>query len=340
MPGASRRAGRTLRSPAVGVAFAGLTVAGVTLLLYPLSALDPGVSSGVLYVLGVLLLTMYWGLWLGLSTSVASAAALGVFHGDLHKEGDVVAICVLLLTAGTASVIADRARHRADDLETRLELEEELRRSEAERIHLREVRDSRARVLAAADDERRRVVRDLHDGAQQRLVHTVVTLKMARRAYDEGNDGLRPLVDEALAQAERATEELRELARGILPSALTRGGLRAGVADLVTRIQLPVTVRVAGDRLPAAVEAPAYFLVAEALTNVVKHSFASHVDVSAWVRDGVLHVQVSDNGVGGARPDGDGLLGLADRIAAVDGALHVESPPGAGTRIAATIPVA
>jgi signal transduction histidine kinase len=273
-------------------------------------------------------------------TSVASAAALGAFHGDLHQEGDVVAICVLLLTAGTASVIADRARHRADDLETRLELEEELRRSEAERIHLREVRDSRARVLAAADDERRRVVRDLHDGAQQRLVHTVVTLKMARRAYDEGNDGLRPLVDEAIAQAERATEELRELARGILPSALTRGGLRAGVEALVTRIQMPVTVRVAGDRLPAAVEAPAYFLVAEALTNVLKHSCASHVDVSARVRDGVLHVQVSDNGVGGARPDGDGLLGLADRIATVNGALHVESPPGAGTRIAATIPVA
>jgi DNA-binding IclR family transcriptional regulator len=159
-------------------------VAAITLVLYPLSELDPGVSSGVLYVLGVLLVATHCGLWLGLITSLASAVALDYFHtspgGQFLADDaeDLVAIGVLLLTAIVASVIADRARQRADEAEKRLLLEEELRARESERARLGAVRASRARVLEAADRERRRVVRDLHDGAQQRLVHTVVTLKL------------------------------------------------------------------------------------------------------------------------------------------------------------------
>jgi signal transduction histidine kinase len=198
---------------------------------------------------------------------------------------------------------------------------------------------SRARVLAAADDARRRVVRDLHDGAQQRLVHTIVTLKLTQRALRAYDEKAEALVAEALAQAEQANAELRELAHGILPSVLTRGGLQAGVEALVSRISVPVTVDVSAKRLPPGIEASAYFVVAEALTNVIKHSHAQSAEVKAWVGDGGLHVEVRDDGVGGARSDGAGLQGLDDRIAALGGELRVQSTRGGGTLIAATLPL-
>ena len=202
-----------------------------------------------------------------------------------------------------------------------------------------EVAASRARVVAAADEERRRVVRDLHDGAQQRLVHTVVTLKLAQRAVQNEDEDAPALVTDALENAEQATAELRELAHGILPTALTRGGLRAGVDALATRTPVPIAIDVTAGRIDAAVEATAYFVVAEALTNVAKHAHARHAQVSARIEDGTLRVKVRDDGIGDARPDGSGLLGLADRLAAHDGQLQVESPSGGGTLVAAEIPV-
>ncbi len=198
---------------------------------------------------------------------------------------------------------------------------------------------SRARIVAATDAERRRVVRDLHDGAQQRLVHTTITLKQARLALQHDADDAPALVTEALDQAEQATTELRELAHGILPGALTRGGLRAGVETLAARMPVPVENGVSVGRLPTTVEATAYFVVAEALTNVAKHSGASHAAVTARVEDGTLQVHVHDDGAGGARPDGSGLLGLADRLAVIDGRLRVESPAKGGTLIGADIPL-
>ena len=199
---------------------------------------------------------------------------------------------------------------------------------------------SRARIVAAADEERRRVVRDLHDGAQQRLVHTVITLKLAGRALERDTGDGPALVSEALAQAVRANEELRELAHGIIPSILTVGGLRAGVDALAQRAPVPVENGVAVDRLPAAVEATAYFVVAEALTNVAKHARADRAAVTARVEHGIFHVEVRDDGVGGARLDGNGLVGLADRVAALDGRLRVESPAAGGTLVGAAIPLA
>jgi signal transduction histidine kinase len=199
---------------------------------------------------------------------------------------------------------------------------------------------SRARVVAAADDARGRVARDLHDGAQQRLVHTVITLKLAHRALERGDGDAVELVGQALGQAERATEELRELAHGILPSVLAHGGLRAGVDALAGRMPLPVEVAVSVGRLPGPVEASAYFVVAEALTNVAKHSRAGRAAVTAHIEDGTLQVQVRDDGVGGARADGSGLLGLADRLAVLDGRLDVESRADGGTLVAAAIPFA
>jgi GAF domain-containing protein len=202
-----------------------------------------------------------------------------------------------------------------------------------------ELAASRARIVAATDEERRRVVRDLHDGAQQRLVHTVVTLKLARRELDDDAGAAPALVTDALKHAEEATAELRELAHGILPSVLTRGGLRAGVVALASRMQVPVDIGVSVERFPSAVEATAYFIVAEALTNVAKHAHARRARVTARVTDGALQVQVRDDGVGGARSDGGGLLGLADRLGVLDGSLRVDSPRDGGTLIAADIPI-
>jgi signal transduction histidine kinase len=203
-----------------------------------------------------------------------------------------------------------------------------------------ELMASRARVAAAGDVARHRIERDLHDGAQQRLVHTMITLKLARRALGDSTGPAVELVEEALANAKRANDELRELAHGILPPALSRGGLRAAVGALVSRVVLPVSVEVTAERLPAALEAGAYFIVAESVTNVVKHANARSVRITAAVDGGVLWLEIRDDGVGGASlDDSSGLLGLRDRAATLNGELRVESPPGEGTVVAAWLPI-
>ena len=202
-----------------------------------------------------------------------------------------------------------------------------------------EVAASRARIVAAADDERRRVVRDLHDGAQQRLTHTIITLKLAQRAVQNEEQDASALLAEALGHAEQATAELRELVHGILPSTLTNGGLHAAVEALAARMPIRVEIDISVGRLPQIVEATAYFVVAEALTNVAKHARARGATVTARVEDGSLALQVRDDGIGGALTDGSGLLGLADRLAVLDGRFRVESPAGGGTLVAAAVPV-
>jgi signal transduction histidine kinase len=177
---------------------------------------------------------------------------------------------------------------------------------------------SRARIVATADEERRRVARDLHDGAQQRLVSTIVTLKLARNTLDSDQHDTAVLVDEALRHAETATEELRELVHGILPTVLTRGGLNAAVRALASRMSIPVEIDVAVERLGSEVEATAYFVVAEALTNVSKHSGARHAAVSAQLDGHSLQVAVRDDGVGGPHASGSGLVGPSDRLAVLD----------------------
>jgi signal transduction histidine kinase len=197
---------------------------------------------------------------------------------------------------------------------------------------------SRVRVLTAGDEARRRLVRDLHDGAQQRLVHTIVDLKLAQQALDEDPGRAAELLAEALDHAQQGNEELRELAHGIIPSVLTRGGLRAALDALVSRHDLDVDLEVTGERLPPPIEASAYFIAAEALTNVVKHARASRARVGATVVDGVLRLEVRDDGVGGADPYGHGLIGLADRVDALRGELRIESPAGGGTVLEARLP--
>jgi signal transduction histidine kinase len=198
---------------------------------------------------------------------------------------------------------------------------------------------SRARLLSAGDEARRRVVRDLHDGAQQRLVHTIVTLKLAQRALREQGGEAESLVSEALEQAEQGTAELRELAHGMLPTALTRGGLRAGLDAVVPQLAVAVRMDVSDERFPPEIEESAYFIVAEALTNVVKHSQAERAEVGASVVRGTLRVEVRDDGLGGADPRGHGLVGMADRATALGGRLAIASPVGGGTVVTATLPL-
>jgi signal transduction histidine kinase len=198
---------------------------------------------------------------------------------------------------------------------------------------------SRARLVTEGDEARRRVVRDLHDGAQQRLVHSIVMLKLAQRAFREEDGKAESLVGEALEQAERGNAELRELAHGILPAGLTRGGLRAGLDAVLTRLDLPVRMDVSAERFPAEIEASAYFIVAEALTNVIKHAHAGHAEVRVSRRDGTLRIEVRDDGIGGADPEGHGLVGMGDRVNALGGRLQIESPVDGPTLVAATLPL-
>jgi signal transduction histidine kinase/ketosteroid isomerase-like protein len=203
-----------------------------------------------------------------------------------------------------------------------------------------ELTASRARVVATADETRRRIQRDVHDGAQQRLVHTVIMLKLAQAEHGDEGGRAAELVDEALAHAELANAELRELVHGIMPAALTGGGLRAGVESLADSINLPLSIDVPAERLPSGLATTAYFIVAEALTNAVKHADADSARVWAVVEDDVLHLEVSDDGVGGADPTrGSGLLGLTDRVAASGGSIQITSPPGEGTTIALDLPI-
>ena len=210
------------------------------------------------------------------------------------------------------------------------------------RAQLVQVQESRVRIVATADEERRRIERDIHDGAQQRLVALALQLRSAQRQLSNRSD---PEIDRLLAEAvgelQVAVEELRELARGVHPAILTEDGLGAALESLAGRTPLPVELDVTDGRLPPQIEATAYFVACEALANVVKHARASRAAVSARRRNGLLVVEIEDDGVGGARAaTGSGLSGLADRVEALGGRLVVESPAGAGTRVVGEIPCA
>jgi signal transduction histidine kinase len=204
-----------------------------------------------------------------------------------------------------------------------------------------ELERSRERVVDAAEAERRRIERDLHDGAQQRLVALAMELGRAKSKFAEDIDAARLIVDQAHSEAKEALTELRNLVRGVHPPVLTERGLDAALSGLAALCPVPVTVHVDIPVRPKpAVEAIAYFMVAEALTNVAKHSRASAAKV--WVEGhgypGTITIMVSDDGIGGAKASGAGLTGLADRAAAVDGKFSVESPSGGPTIIAAELP--
>jgi signal transduction histidine kinase len=208
----------------------------------------------------------------------------------------------------------------------------------AERVE--ELSVSRSRLLEAALAERRRIERDLHDGAQQRLVAVAMNLGMARQKMETDPAAAAALVEEAHEEAKRAIRDIRGLVRGIHPAVLSDRGLDAAISALAGRSPVPVEVSVEpGHRHPEAVESAAYFVVAEALTNVAKHSDATRASVNVACRDDRLVLEVADDGSGGADPSaGTGLAGLADRVAGLDGRLYVASPPGGPTLVRAELP--
>jgi signal transduction histidine kinase len=203
-----------------------------------------------------------------------------------------------------------------------------------------ELEASRARIVAAGDEERRKLERNLHDGAQQRLVSLSLSLRLAQGRIRTDPEGTARLLDASREELAQALEELRELARGIHPAVLTDRGLDAALEALAARAPLPVEIDGPTGELPAQVEAAAYYVVSEALANVTKYAQASAVEVKVERQNGIAVVEVADDGVGGADPlRGSGLRGLADRVASLSGKLEIDSPPGAGTRVRAEIPL-
>jgi signal transduction histidine kinase len=217
----------------------------------------------------------------------------------------------------------------------------EQRRARALRERVHDLRDARQRIIAAADAERRRIERDLHDGAQQRMVAVAVTLGLAQTRMRTDPDGAADLIEQARDEAQQAVKELRELARGIHPALLSDRGLAVALDALAGRAPVPVKVTgVPPQRLDPDVESCAYFATAEALTNVAKYARATHASVELSLDDGRLELKISDDGGGGADPStGSGLRGLRDRVDALDGSLEVHSPLGEGTTITVTIPL-
>jgi signal transduction histidine kinase len=208
------------------------------------------------------------------------------------------------------------------------------------RAHLDELRASRARIVEAADAERRRLERDLHDSTQQRLVSVSMALGLAESKLASDPEGSRRILDETRKTLATALQELRELSQGIHPAILTERGLGPALQELAYSAPVPIELSLPfEERLPQPVEAAAYYLVAEGLTNAAKYASASAVSVSVHQRNGRALVEVRDDGVGGANPArGTGLRGLADRVEALGGKLSVESPPGGGTQLRAEIP--
>jgi signal transduction histidine kinase len=217
----------------------------------------------------------------------------------------------------------------------------EHRRARALRERVDDLRHARQRIIAAADAERRRIERDLHDGAQQRMVAVAVTLGLAEAQFKTDPENAFKLIAQAREEAKLAVKELRELARGIHPAVLSDRGLAAALEALAARAPVPVEVSgVPEDPLNPAVEACAYFVTAEALTNVAKYAHANEASIQLSLQDECLRLEVRDDGVGGADLDrGTGLRGLRDRVDALDGRFDIESPLGGGTTIRVEMPL-
>jgi signal transduction histidine kinase len=250
---------------------------------------------------------------------------------QVDRDGELLAV----LVDDPAIVEDDPGLIEAVGSVARLALENE-RLAAQVRAQLDEVRASRQRIVEAADAERRRLERDLHDGAQQRLVALAMRLDVARQA----GGGSSELLDEATVELRAAVAEVRDLARGLHPTILVEAGLGPAVEALAERATIPITVQAPAERFPAPVEAAAYFVVAEAIANTTKYAAASHVTVTVTTSVDGLRVAIRDDGKGGADPaGGSGLRGLTDRVAALGGRLRIDSPPGGGTTVQAELPI-
>jgi signal transduction histidine kinase len=259
-------------------------------------------------------------------------------HGP-HRRGTPVERDGRQMAVLVHDASLDRELVRAAASAVQLALDNERLRAEV-RAQLREVRESRQRIVAAADAERRRVERNIHDGAQQRLLTLGLALRRAQRHVEDDRADATRLLKEAAAELDAALQDLRSLAQGIHPAILTDEGLSAAVQALADRCPVPTDlVSSVHERLPVEVETTAYFIASEALTNVVKHSWATSVTISIERSQGVLRVTVEDDGIGGAGAcGGTGVAGMRDRVETMEGTLTIHSPRGGGTRVVASMP--
>jgi signal transduction histidine kinase len=328
----------------LGILVATSLIAVETLLVYLLKQVAPETAFGAVFLLGVLVVSARWGFGLSVMTTLASAAAYVYFHLETDggvlptKVQDWVAIIVFLPIALLANVLAGQARLRA------VEADQRRREAEASRDELRmlaaELTASRARIVTAADGARRRFERDLHDGAQQRLISLGLQLRSAEASVPPELRSLKEQISGVVGGLTGVAEDLQAISRGIHPAILSRGGLGPALKTLARRSTVPVVLDLGVDRrLPEPTEVAAYYVVSEALTNAAKHAQATEVNVSAQ-DDGVnLCLSIRDDGIGGADfAKGSGLIGLRDRIEALGGQMDVQSRQGSGTSLLVKIP--
>jgi signal transduction histidine kinase len=314
---------------------------------WPLRLVRPWRAPATWRQLGYHLLALVVGAVGGALVAICwSAVALAPRYADdlwsqARRPGIGLGVTVLTLAMLLAAPWVARGLARVDGAAARALLGAS--RSEELALRVEALARSRAEIVAATDAERRRIERDLHDGAQQRLVSLAMNLGMARARLADAPEPAREAIEQAHDEATRALAELREFVRGLHPAVLNDRGLDAALPGIVARAPLPVRLRVdVPTRCSPSVEAVAYFVVSEALTNVAKHAHAGHAEVSVERTGDRLRVVVNDDGRGGATLDaggeGSGLRGLAQRAAAVDGTLTIDSPPGGPTTITVELP--
>jgi signal transduction histidine kinase len=310
------------------------------LLLYPLGTLETVLGTQyMVFTIHLALAVFNWAVPGKHRTAESYQTLFGIHADSVPTALLFTLVAILLLIAGIYLVVGLTHMHRAlagwllwpSAAERQAQLEA--------RIHALD--ESRARMLDAALMERQRIERDLHDGAQQRLVALAMDLGMAREKFAAHPEVAQELITQAHEEAKRALAELRDLVRGIHPAVLSDRGLDPALSALAARSPVPVTVNIdLQERLPAAVESTAYFVVAEALTNIAKHSGASQATVEVRCVGDLLLLDISDDGKGGAEPArGTGLAGIADRVTALDGRFTLTSPPGGPTQVHTELPL-
>ncbi len=299
-------------------------------LLFPIGIAEFVIATAALS-LPLAMITMPVWYWLGAEVQVGP-------HIDVQSAGAAFLVAMIGLPLALLAPYICISTTRAHATLGRLLLAPGREARLAARVEA--LSESRSRMMDAVVLERQRIERDLHDGAQQRLVALAMNLGLAKEKMAIDPEAARPLVVEAHEEAKRALTEIRELVRGIHPAVLSDRGLDPAISALAGRCPVPVTIDINLEhRLPEAVEATAYFVVAEALTNVAKHSSASQAWVNVYQLRDWLMVEIADNGRGGAgQSPGHGLAGLADRVTALDGRFSVESPPGGPTWVRAELP--
>jgi signal transduction histidine kinase len=320
-----------------GVVVAASFIVVETFLVYLLKVRTPGNACGIFYLPGILVVSTVWGFGLAVTTSLASTVAFaGVCSWPVPlawaEPDNLVMITTFLFVALSANCLAYLARARA--------VEADQRRREAEASNV-ELTASRVRIVAAADDARRRLERDLHDGAQQRLVSLGLELRGAEASVPADLHPLREKISDIVSGLAGVSQDLQEISRGIHPAILSKGGLGPALKSVARRSAVPVELDVAVDRrLPESAEVAAYYVVVEALTNTAKHAQASEVFVCVKSEGANLRLSIRDDGIGGADShNGSGLIGLTDRVEALGGHMQISSPAGRGTTLLADIPL-